>query len=102
MADKIPTHITIPSAPRSTRGAPEVFAPYRPKEPAAVAVARVKELPAAARYEMEPALREWLRTQVKILAYWDSLPDSHFSPPMPPATRARDAVILSGLRRLLA
>jgi hypothetical protein len=51
---------------------------------------------------MEPELREWLRTQVRILAYWDSLPASHFVPPVPPATRARDAVILSALRRLLA
>ena len=94
-----PKHITLPRAPRSTRGAPEAFKPYRPKDPAPV---KAKESPAPAAYELEPELREWLRTQVRILAYWDSLPASHFVPPVPPATRARDAVVLSALRRLLA
>ena len=96
-----PKHITMPRAPRSTRGATEVFKPYRPKDPDAVRSTKAAPDPVAP-YEMEPELREWLRTQVRILAYWDSLPASHFVPPVPPATRARDAVILSALRRLLA
>ncbi len=92
----------MPRAPRSDRVVSEVFKPYRPKDPDAVAPSKAKESPAPAPYEMEPELREWLRTQVRILAYWDSLPASHFVPAMPPATRARDAIVLSALRRLLA
>ena len=100
MSNPTPQHITLPRAPRSTRASEaEVFQPYRPKH----VVPRAKPAPApVALYQMEPELREWLGTQVRILAYWDSLPESHFVPPMPPATRARDAIILSALRRLLA
>lgn len=101
MTAKTTTHITMPRAPRSDRVASEVFKPYRPKDPDAVRSAKAAPAPVAP-YEMEPELREWLRTQVRILAYWDSLPVSHFVPAMPPATRARDAIVLSALRRLLA
>lgn len=96
-----PKHITMPRAPRSTREAVDSFKPYRPNYPDAIRSAKPAPEPVAP-YEMEPELREWLRTQVRILAYWESLPESHFVPAMPPATRARDAVILSALRRLLA
>ncbi len=98
----------MPRAPRSDRVVSDAFKPYRPKDTAA---SSAKESPTWQKekvsvsptpYEMEPELREWLRTQVRILAYWDSLPESHFVPAMPPATRARDAIILSALRRLLA
>jgi hypothetical protein len=100
MSAKTPQHIVIPPAPRGTRVKAEVYRPYRP--PVEVAPLKAKESPAPAAYELEPELREWLRTQVRILAYWESLPESHFVPAMPPATRARDAIILSALRRLLA
>ncbi len=94
-----PKHVTMPRAPRCAHGVSEVFKPYR----SALPQSKNKESPAApVPYELEPELRAWLRTQVQILSYWDSLPDSHFVPLMPPATRARDAIVLSGLRRLLA
>lgn len=99
MTAKTPQHIVIPPAPRGTRVKAEAYKPYR--SPVEVAPLKAQESPAAA-YELEPELREWLRTQVRILAYWASLPESHFVPAMPPATRARDAIVLSALRRLLA
>ena len=94
-----PKHITMPRAPRCPSGVSAVFKPYRSAPPPL----KNTESPAPpAPYELEPELREWLRTQVRILSYWDSLPESHFVPTMPPATRARDAIVLSALRRLLA
>jgi hypothetical protein len=62
-----------------------------------------KPTPSPQAYDaLAPELREWLCTQVRILAYWDSLPASHFTPPIPPKNRAKDRSILRGLRRLLA